>query len=100
MAVLKELMETGKLTPVIDRTYSLGEVPEAIRYPAEDKAEGKVVITVYRVRRAETDELAPSASAQSGTRCRSTGSGRGDMGAMSRDAAAASERPINYGDRP
>jgi NADPH:quinone reductase-like Zn-dependent oxidoreductase len=46
MAVLKELLETGKLTPVIDRTYSLGEVPEAIRYLAEGKAKGKVVITV------------------------------------------------------
>ena len=32
MVVLRQLIETGKLTPVIDRTYSLGEVPEAIRY--------------------------------------------------------------------
>jgi NADPH:quinone reductase-like Zn-dependent oxidoreductase len=29
---LKELIEAGKVTPVIDRTYSLSEVPEAMRY--------------------------------------------------------------------
>jgi NADPH:quinone reductase-like Zn-dependent oxidoreductase len=43
---LKELIEVGKLTPVIDRTYSLSEVPEAIRYLEEGHARGKVVITV------------------------------------------------------
>ena len=46
MVVLKQLMETGKLTPVIDGTYSLGEVPEAIRYLQEGHAQGKVIITV------------------------------------------------------
>jgi NADPH:quinone reductase-like Zn-dependent oxidoreductase len=43
---LKELIEAGKVTPVIDRTYSLSEVPEAIRYLEEGHARGKVVITV------------------------------------------------------
>jgi NADPH:quinone reductase-like Zn-dependent oxidoreductase len=43
---LKGLIETGKLTPVIDRTYPLSEVPEAIRYLEEGHARGKVVITV------------------------------------------------------
>jgi NADPH:quinone reductase-like Zn-dependent oxidoreductase len=43
---LKELIESGRLTPVIDRTYSLSEVPEAIRYLEEGHARGKVVITV------------------------------------------------------
>jgi NADPH:quinone reductase-like Zn-dependent oxidoreductase len=43
---LKELIETGKVTPVIDRTYSLSEVPEAIRYLETHHARGKVVITV------------------------------------------------------
>jgi NADPH:quinone reductase-like Zn-dependent oxidoreductase len=46
MVVLKQLIETGKLRPVIDRTYSLGEVPEAIRYLEEGHAQGKVIITV------------------------------------------------------
>ena len=46
MVFLKQLIETGKLTPVIDRTYSLSEVPEAIRYLEEGHAQGKVVITV------------------------------------------------------
>jgi NADPH:quinone reductase-like Zn-dependent oxidoreductase len=44
MLVLKELIESGKVTPVIDRTYPLSEVPEAIRYLAEGRAKGKVVI--------------------------------------------------------
>jgi NADPH:quinone reductase-like Zn-dependent oxidoreductase len=43
---VKELIEAGKVTPVIDRTYSLSEVPEAIRYLEEGHARGKVVITV------------------------------------------------------
>jgi NADPH:quinone reductase-like Zn-dependent oxidoreductase len=43
---LKELIEAGDLTPVIDRTYALGETPEAIRYLEEGHARGKVVITV------------------------------------------------------
>ena len=46
MIVLKELIESGKVTPVIDRTYPLGEVPEAIRYLEEGHGRGKVVITV------------------------------------------------------
>jgi NADPH:quinone reductase-like Zn-dependent oxidoreductase len=43
---LKQLIEAGTLTPVIDRTYPLSEVPEAIRYLEEGHAQGKVVITV------------------------------------------------------
>ena len=43
---LKELIEAGKVTPVIDRTYSLTEVPEAIRYLEEGHTQGKVVIAV------------------------------------------------------
>jgi NADPH:quinone reductase-like Zn-dependent oxidoreductase len=43
---LKELIEAGNLTPVIDRTYSLSEVRDAIRYLEEGHARGKVVITV------------------------------------------------------
>ena len=46
LIVLKELIEAGKVTPVIDRSYPLSEVPEAIRYLEEGHARGKVVITV------------------------------------------------------
>jgi NADPH:quinone reductase-like Zn-dependent oxidoreductase len=46
LIVLKELIESGKITPVIDKTYPLSEVPEAIRYLEEGRARGKVVITV------------------------------------------------------
>ena len=43
---LRELIEAGKVTPVIDRTYPLIEAPDAIRYVVEGHARGKVVITV------------------------------------------------------
>jgi NADPH:quinone reductase-like Zn-dependent oxidoreductase len=43
---LKDLIEGGKLTPVIDRTHSLSDVPEAIRYVETGHARGKVVITM------------------------------------------------------
>ena len=43
---LKELIEAGKVTPVIDRTYPFAEAPEAIRYLEEGHARGKVVVTV------------------------------------------------------
>ncbi|WP_439427967.1 NAD(P)-dependent alcohol dehydrogenase [Micromonospora sp. LA-10] len=44
--VLREHAEAGRLTPVIDRTYPLGEVPEAIRYLEAEHARAKVVITI------------------------------------------------------
>ena len=43
---MKELMEAGKITPVIDRRYQLSETPQAIKYLGEGKARGKIVITV------------------------------------------------------
>jgi NADPH:quinone reductase-like Zn-dependent oxidoreductase len=46
LVVLKELIEAGKVTPVIDRTYPLSEAPEAIRYLEEGHARGKIVIRV------------------------------------------------------
>ncbi len=45
---LKELIEAAKVTPVVDRTYSLSEVPDAMRYLSEGRARGKLVITVRR----------------------------------------------------
>lgn len=46
MTALAELVESGKITPFIDRTCPLSEVPEAIRYLEAGHARGKVVITV------------------------------------------------------
>jgi NADPH:quinone reductase-like Zn-dependent oxidoreductase len=46
LVVLKELIESGKVKPVIDRTYLLSEIPEAFRYLDQGHARGKVVIKV------------------------------------------------------
>src|SRR2546428_1054642 len=43
---MKQLLEDGKVVPVIDRRYPLSEVPEAIRYLEAGHAQGKVIITV------------------------------------------------------
>jgi NADPH:quinone reductase-like Zn-dependent oxidoreductase len=46
LTLLSELMATGKVTPIIDRCYSLNQVPEAIRYLSEQHARGKVIINL------------------------------------------------------
>ena len=46
LVVLKELIEAGKVTPVIDRTFPLNAASEAIRYVGERSTQGKTVITV------------------------------------------------------
>ncbi len=46
LAHLKDLIEVGKLLPVVDRTYPLSEVPEALRYFGEGRHKGKIVITI------------------------------------------------------
>ena len=46
LVVLKDLLEAGKIVPVIDRRYPLSGVAKALRYPEEGHAQGKVVITV------------------------------------------------------
>jgi len=46
LAVLRELLEAGKVRPVIDRTYPLGECAAAIGYLEQGHAVGKVAITV------------------------------------------------------
>jgi NADPH:quinone reductase-like Zn-dependent oxidoreductase len=43
---LNEWLETGKIKPVVERTYPLCEAPEAFRYLDKEHARGKVVITV------------------------------------------------------
>jgi NADPH:quinone reductase-like Zn-dependent oxidoreductase len=46
LAVLKTLVEAGKVAPVLDRRYTLSDVPEALRYQGEGHAQGKIVIAV------------------------------------------------------
>jgi NADPH:quinone reductase-like Zn-dependent oxidoreductase len=46
LTALADLMESGKVTPVIDRTYKLSELPQAIEYLEQGHARGKVVIAV------------------------------------------------------
>src|SRR6266446_1789148 len=48
MMVLADLMQSGKMTPVIDKTYKLHETADALRYLETGHARGKVVITVER----------------------------------------------------
>ena len=44
--VLRDLMQSGKVTPVIDRTYKLDQTADAVRYMEEGHARGKVVVTI------------------------------------------------------
>jgi NADPH:quinone reductase-like Zn-dependent oxidoreductase len=46
LLALRDLAEAGQLTPVIDRTYPLAEVPAAIDYVQREQTRGKVVISV------------------------------------------------------
>jgi NADPH:quinone reductase-like Zn-dependent oxidoreductase len=46
LAVLMEFIEAGKVTPVIDRTFPLSHVPEAVRYLESGQARGKLVVTI------------------------------------------------------
>ena len=46
LATLKELVEAGKVTPVIDRSYPLSQTPEAMAHVGEGHAQGKTIITV------------------------------------------------------
>ena len=46
LSELKVLIEAGKVTPVMDRTYPLSEAPDAIRYLKDGRARGKVAITL------------------------------------------------------
>jgi NADPH:quinone reductase-like Zn-dependent oxidoreductase len=46
--VLKDLVEAGKVRPVIERCYQLSEVPAAIRYLETGHASGKLVVAIRR----------------------------------------------------
>jgi NADPH:quinone reductase-like Zn-dependent oxidoreductase len=46
LVLMTELLEAGKVVPVIDRHYPFNEVAEAVRYYGEGHARGKVIITI------------------------------------------------------
>jgi NADPH:quinone reductase-like Zn-dependent oxidoreductase len=46
LAVMHDLLEAGKVTSVIDRTYGLNDVPAALRYLERKHARGKIVVTL------------------------------------------------------
>jgi NADPH:quinone reductase-like Zn-dependent oxidoreductase len=46
VAILRELIEAGRIKPVIDRRYELSQVPEALRYLESGEARGKIVINI------------------------------------------------------
>ena len=63
LTVLADLIQTGKVKPVIDRTYTFSQLPEAMRYLEEGHARGKVVVTVGD----NIEPLAPSANRAAGS---------------------------------
>jgi NADPH:quinone reductase-like Zn-dependent oxidoreductase len=44
LTILADLMQTGKMTPVIDRRYSLSDIPAAIGYSEEGHVRGKIAV--------------------------------------------------------
>lgn len=46
LMLMKALIEEGKVKPIIDRTYSLSEVPKAFQYFEEGHSQGKVIIVI------------------------------------------------------
>ena len=62
LTVLADLIQTGKVKPVIDKTYPLNQLPEAMRYLEEGHARGKVVLTVGD----NIEPLAPGANRVAG----------------------------------
>lgn len=60
LTILADLIQTGKVKPVIDKTYAFNQLPEAMRYLEEGHARGKVVITVG-------DNIEPMASSSDRT---------------------------------
>jgi NADPH:quinone reductase-like Zn-dependent oxidoreductase len=46
LQALAKFIEAGQVTPVIDRTYAFGDLPEAVRYQEEGHARGKVIVTI------------------------------------------------------
>jgi NADPH:quinone reductase-like Zn-dependent oxidoreductase len=63
LVVLRELIEAGKVTPVIDRAYPFAEIPAALGYAAQGHVAGKVVITVMQGHPIERSKATPELAA-------------------------------------
>jgi hypothetical protein len=70
LGVLADLMQTGKVKPVIDRTYPLSRAAEAMRYLEKGHAQGKVIITL-----AETNETTPVSANPAASSTNGSGAG-------------------------
>jgi NADPH:quinone reductase-like Zn-dependent oxidoreductase len=46
LTIIKDLIEKGKISPVIDRKYPFQELPEAMRYLEEGHARGKIIVSI------------------------------------------------------
>ena len=57
LVFMKELLESGKVVPVIDRSYPLNDLPEAFRYFGEGHARGKVVISMEQNESATSGDI-------------------------------------------
>lgn len=57
LQTLKDLVEAGKVTPIIDRAYTLGDAPEAMRHLAAGHARGKLVVTVREAEDPRSDAV-------------------------------------------
>ena len=62
LTILADLIQAGKVTPVIDKTYPFSQLPEAMRYLETGRARGKVVITVGDTNEASAASPKPAAS--------------------------------------
>ena len=65
---LRDLMQSGKVTPVIDRTYTFNQIPEALRYLEEGHARGKVVISLEHINEGPPPTASLTASPASTTK--------------------------------
>jgi NADPH:quinone reductase-like Zn-dependent oxidoreductase len=104
MAALAELIEAGKVAPVVEKVFPLAQAPDAIRHLEEGRARGKVVVAGYGIRRLRrslngqsravgVDKRGRGALAASCTRGLSPGGGEGAAGAarLGRDPRAGGD---------
>ena len=63
LSALRDLIESGKIAPAIDRTYPLSQTPAAIRHVQEGRARGKVVVSILKGRAARLGPMSTDLAA-------------------------------------